>query len=72
MCLRYLSLCPDGLGHSDLIQISPEWNEKWVHILKEKSMIIEKKIYEEEYTMKRNLTRCRSKRKSKNIRLAIL
>ncbi|CAI2375874.1 unnamed protein product [Moneuplotes crassus] len=67
-CLNHLSLCPDGLGNTDLIQISPKWNEKWINILKKKSMITEKEIYEEEYTMKKDLSRSRSKRKSKSIR----
>ena len=51
--LNHLSLCPDGLSFNNLLSISKEWNKNWIQILKDKSIIIEKKIYKEDYVLKK-------------------
>ena len=48
-CLNYLSLCPNGLSNSNLLQISEDWKGEEVGTLKEKSIITEKEIYVEDY-----------------------
>ncbi|CAI2370153.1 unnamed protein product [Moneuplotes crassus] len=67
-CLNHLSLCPDGLSFDNLLNISKEWNKNWIQILKDKSIIIEKKIYKEDYILKKKDNKDRKTRKPKLIK----
>ena len=45
--LRHLALCPSGLNDHHLKSLSQDW-ENWVDLLKDRSLITEKKILEED------------------------
>lgn len=68
--LYHLALCPSGLSDEYLKIICDEWNQEWIDILMEKSIIIERKIFDEDYTFDNTLNRRNTpKNKSKSKRM---